>query len=208
VLRSFSPSRPFPIRGLGCCKVLLAQLSLLAAVFCAISGCSHQNAPFQSQTAASKAAERQARKTAQAKEEAAREQLEQILPPSKSLYLRNRNRDTYGNPFLLVHEDTVTLTIIYPDQNPTAFGNGSLLRPASARRQQLEVRLSDLAEALASLPSDVWPYGRVVAVEEAPSPPGRERVLIRRNVEATIQILNDLGVVVDEWTVPNNSLLR
>jgi len=33
-------------------------------------------------------------------------------------------------------------------------------------------------------------------------------VQVRRNVEATIQILNDLGIVVDEWTGPNGSLLR
>jgi hypothetical protein len=31
---------------------------------------------------------------------------------------------------------------------------------------------------------------------------------IRRNVEATIQMLNDLGVVVDEWTGSNGALLR
>ena len=52
------------------------------------------------------------------------------------------------------------------------------------------------------------PYGRVVAVEESPAAPRAERVAIRRNVEATIQILNDLGVVVDEWTGSNGALLR
>ena len=55
---------------------------------------------------------------------------------------------------------------------------------------------------------DVWPYGRVVAIEESPTAPKTERVAIRRNVEATIQILNDLGVVVDEWTGSNGALLR
>jgi hypothetical protein len=54
----------------------------------------------------------------------------------------------------------------------------------------------------------VWPYGRVVAIEESPTAPRAERVAIRRNVEATIQILNDLGVVVDEWTGSNGALLR
>ena len=50
--------------------------------------------------------------------------------------------------------------------------------------------------------------GRVVALEESPTAPKAERVAIRRNVEATIQILNDLGVVVDEWTGANGALLR
>jgi hypothetical protein len=68
--------------------------------------------------------------------------------------------------------------------------------------------MEDLPQALASLPADVWPYGRVVALEESPTAPKTERVAIRRNVEATIQVLNDLGVVVDEWTGANGALLR
>ena len=138
----------------------------------------------------------------------AREELEQILPPSKSHYLGIRNKDAYGNPFLVVHAETITLTIIFSDQNPNGFGTGGLLRPANARKETIDVRLEDLPDALASLPSDVWPYGRVVAVEESASAPRAERVAIRRNVEATIKILNDLGVVVDEWTGANGSLLR
>ncbi len=55
------------------------------------------------------------------------------------------------------------------------------------------MRPADLPQALASLSPDVWPYGRVVAIEESPTAPKTERVAIRRNVEATIQILNDLG---------------
>jgi len=65
-----------------------------------------------------------------------------------------------------------------------------------------------LPQALASLSPEVWPYGRVVAIEESPAAPRKERVAIRRNVEATIQILNDLGVVVDEWTGSTGTLLR
>jgi hypothetical protein len=140
--------------------------------------------------------------------DAARQELEQIPPPSKNRYLNVHSKEAYGNPFLVVHPQTVTMTIVYRDQAPNSFDAGGLLRPAKARKQEVDVRLDDLPQALASLSSDVWPYGRVVAIEESPTAPKTERVAIRRNVEATIQILNDLGVVVDEWTGSNGALLR
>jgi hypothetical protein len=140
--------------------------------------------------------------------EAAREELEQIPPPSKNRYLSVRTKEAYGNPFLVVHPQTITLSIVYRDQDPNGFDAGGLLRPAKARKQDVDVRIADLPEALSALPSDVWPYGRVVAIEESPTAPKSERIPIRRNVEATIQILNDLGVVVDEWTGSNGALLR
>jgi hypothetical protein len=114
----------------------------------------------------------------------------------------------YANPFLVVHPQTVTLIIIYRDQDPDSFNAGGVLRPAKARKQEVDVRLDDLPQALSALSPDAWPYGRVVAIEESPTAPRTERVAIRRNVEATIQILNDLGVVVDEWTGSNGALLR
>jgi hypothetical protein len=138
----------------------------------------------------------------------ARDELEQIPPPSKNRYLSVRAKDAYANPFLVIHPQTITLTIIHRDPDPGAFNAGGLLRPANARKQEVDVRLDDLPGGLAALPADVWPYGRVVAVEESPAAPRSERVAVRRNVEATIQVLNDLGVVVDEWTGPNGALLR
>jgi hypothetical protein len=137
-----------------------------------------------------------------------RQELEQIPPPSKNRYLSVHSQDAYGNPFLVVHPQTVTVNIIYRDQDPNAFAGGGLLRPVKARKQAIDVRLADLPNALASLPTDVWPYGRVVAIEESPTAPKTERVAIRRNVEAAIQVLNDLGVVVDEWTGSTGALLR
>jgi hypothetical protein len=156
----------------------------------------------------SRATVRQAREAAQSKMDAARQDLEQIPPPSKNRYLNVHSKEAYGNPFLVVHAQSVTMTIVYRDQAPNSFDAGGLLRPAKARRQEIDVRLNDLAQALSSLSPDVWPYGRVVAIEESPTAPKTERVAIRRNVEAAIQILNDLGVVVDEWTGSNGALLR
>jgi hypothetical protein len=151
---------------------------------------------------------RQERQAAQSKMDSARQELEQIPPPSKNRYLSVRNKDAYANPFLVVHPQTITLTIIFRDQDPNAFDAGGMLRPAKARRQELDIRPVDLPRALAALSPEAWPYGRVVAIEESPGAPHNERVAIRRNVEATIQILNDLGVVVDEWTGNNGALLR
>jgi hypothetical protein len=151
---------------------------------------------------------RQERQAAQSKMDAARQELEQIPPPSKNRYLSVHSKEAYGNPFLVVHPQTVTVTIIFRDQDPDGFSAGGVLRPAKARKQEVDVRPSDLPEALASLSPQVWPYGRVVAIEESPTAPRTERVAIRRNVEATIQVLNDLGVVVDEWTGSNGALLR
>jgi hypothetical protein len=185
-------------------KALSIQLGLLCALGPVATGCKGA-AP---NSAPSRATVRQERQAAQSKMDAARQELEQIPPPSKNRYLSVRTKEAYANPFLVVHPQTVTLTIIFRDQDPNGFSAGGVLRPAKARRQEVDVRPADLPQALAALSPDVWPYGRVVAIEESPTAPRAERVAIRRNVEATIQILNDLGVVVDEWTGSNGALLR
>jgi len=87
----------------------------------------------------------------------------------------------------------------FADANTSPVGEGTMLRPEAARRQELQIRLSDLAEAITALPPEAWRYGRVVAVAEAPAAPAKDRPEIRRNVEAAIQQLNDLGIVVEEW---------
>ena len=186
-------------------KALSVPLALLCALGPGSTGCkTASSSPEQP----SRATVRQARQAAQSKEDAERQQLEQIPPPSKTRYLSVRTKDAYSNPFLVVHPQTVTLTILYPDRDPNGFDAGGILRPAKARKQEVDVRLENLPQALASLPPEVWPYGRVVAIEESPTAPRKERVAIRRNVEAAIQILNDLGIVVDEWTGSNGALLR
>jgi len=163
---------PFPIGRQRRLLFPAIQLALLCALLPGVTGC--RNA---AQTSAPTRAEvRQERRAEQSKMDTARQELEQIPPPSKNRYLSVRTREAYGNPFLVVHPQTVTLNILYRDQDPNGFNGGGLLRP--------------------------------VAIEESPTAPKTERVAIRRNVEATIQILNDLGVVVDEWTGSNGALLR
>ena len=74
-----------------------------------------------------------------------------------------------------------------------------MLRPEAARRQELQIRPADLAKALIALPDGTWRYGRVVAIAETPDAGRKDRPAIRRNMEAAIQKLNDMGVVVEEW---------
>ena len=92
---------------------------------------------------------------------------------------------------------------IYPDQGVANGADSTpgadLLHPAAARRRVLDLRLSDLPEALAALPENTWPYGRVIAVEEDPLAARPDRAQVRSNLEGTMQVLNDLGIVVDEW---------
>lgn len=152
--------------------------------------------------------EQQARALAK-KEATARQSLENIPPPSKHLYLNVHSTDAWQNPFLTVHRDTLTLRIIFPQQTSSAFDAGTMLHPAAARRQELEIRMSDLPEALSAIPDYSWPYGRVVAIQESPTASRQDRAQIRRNVEQALRIVNDLDIVTDEWNAPSgNGLLH
>lgn len=182
----------------------LSKLILSFCLLAAINGCSKTTAPIANQT--NDKADNT--KAAQQAADKARQEIDQIPPPAKSRYLAVHTQENWTNPFLIVGRETVHLRIILPDANPSAYGTGTMPRPTEARKQELDVRLADLPNALSAIPEGAWPYGRVVAVEETPITAKADRPQVRRNVEATIQVLNDLGVVVDEWTGPNGSLLR
>ena len=128
-----------------------------------------------------------------------REELAKIPLPTKSLYIDIREPGQWENPFISADAGYLTLRVILADANPSPIGQGSLLRPAAARRQELQIRPEELADALIALPAGAWHYGRVVAVSESPLADRKKRAAVRRNVEAAIQKLNDLGVVVEEW---------
>jgi len=128
-----------------------------------------------------------------------RAELEQIPLPTKSLYIDVHEPSQWNNPFLSVGPDVITLRILLPDANPSPVGQGSLLRPEAARRQELQLRPSDLDKAIVAIPAGAWHYGRVIAVAESPTAAPKDRPMVRRNVEFTIKRLNDMGVVVEEW---------
>ena len=178
-------------------------LSISLALVLGLSACSRNN---QGQsTEAAPPTPQQAKAAAEARAND-RQQLDEIPPPAKSRYMAIHTRESWGNPFLIVGKKTVNLRIMYPEPPQSDVAPGNMMRPANARKRELDLRLADLPEALAAMPEEAWPYGRVIAVEEDPSAPRADRIQVRRNVEATIQMLNDLGVVVYEW--PGAASLR
>ena len=134
---------------------------LLAA---ALAGCSK---PDQQPPDAAASARQQAQ-VAQEARDTARQQIDQIPPPAKSRYLAVHTQESWTNPFLTVGRETIRMRVILPDANPSTYGTGTMLRPPDARKQELDIRLADLPTALAAVPQDAWPYGRVIAVEETP----------------------------------------
>lgn len=164
-----------------------------------LSACSQPPASAPN-AASSQPAQRQVPTVAQEKEKF-RQELEKIPPPTKSRYIDVHSIESWENPFLSVGVNTIKMRVIMADANPSTVGQGGMLRPQSARRQELEIRIPDLTKALTSLPASAWPYGRVIAVAETATTEKKQRPQIRRNVELVIQQLTDLGVVVDEWPV-------
>ncbi len=143
-------------------------------------------------------AEHQAQATA-TKRDRQRAALARIPLPTKSLYIDVHEPGAWANPFLSAGADMLTLRITMADANPSSLGEGTMLRPEAARRQELQIRPADLADALVALPPGAWRYGRVIAVAESPLASRKDRPKVRRNVEAAILVLNDLGIVVEEW---------
>ena len=127
-----------------------------------------------------------------------RAQLALIPLPTKSMYVDVHEPSDWANPYLSVGADTISLRITLADANPSTVGEGTMLRPAAARRQELQLRPGELAKAVVAIPTSAWRYGRVIAVAESSAAP-KDRPKVRRNVEAAIQQLNDLGIVVEEW---------
>ena len=125
--------------------------------------------------------------------------LANIPLPTKSMYVDVHEPSAWANPFLSVEADRLDLRVNLTDANPSTVGEGTMLRPAAARRQEVQLRPTELVEAVVALPPGAWRYGRVIAVAEAPGASRKDRPRIRRNVEAAIQQLNDLGIVVEEW---------
>jgi hypothetical protein len=173
---------------------------LFPALFVSITltGCTYSAAPSSDETRALAAEVAQ-------ETNLARQQMELIPPPSKTRYMAVKSLTVWENPYLTVQGEMVTLHVVVADANTSDLGMGGILRPIGARRRDLNVRVSDLPTALNAIPESSWPYGRVVAVEEAHQVPVKARPEVRRNVEAVIKTLSDLGVVVYEWNETSRS---
>ena len=94
--------------------------------------------------------------------DSARQQLDLIPPPSKSRYMAIPSLSDWENPYLTVQQNMATLHVTQADANPSQLGTGGMLRPVSARRQDLTLRVSDLPAALDAVPAELlalWPRG-------------------------------------------------
>ncbi len=166
-------------------------LLALASALLALSGCSRPAFPLPGSGGS------EADKRAQLEE--IRTEIDQIPLPTKTRYLAVKSLTAWQNPYLTIQGAMVTLHVTVADANTSNLGTGGILRPVGARRQDLNVRTSDLAAAINAIPQNAWPYGRVIAVEEAHDAPASARPQLRSNMEAAMKTLNDIGVVVYEW---------
>ncbi|MHB1793931.1 MAG: hypothetical protein ACYCPO_03100 [Acidobacteriaceae bacterium] len=169
-----------------------ALLALAISASLAVSGCrNHGNTFDMSRHAAQWAAAKTA----------ARQELAQIPPPLKSVYLNIDQEPQWQNPFLSIEQNMIQLRIYLPDENASPVDRGGLTRMSSARRQVVNIRLAELPQALSSLPDGAWPYGRVVAIGREKETP-QNRAWFPNHLAITVYALQDMGVVVDDWNRP------
>jgi len=171
-------------------------MALLLAV--ALTACHKEEQAVVGVAQNAVSAEHQAQAAA-SKSDRQRAELSRIPLPTKSLYVDIHEPGAWANPFLSVDADWLNLRVTMTDANPSTMGQGTMLRPEAARRQEVQLRPADLVDALIALPPGAWRYGRVIAVAESPLANRSDRPKVRRNVESAIQQLNDLGIVVEEW---------
>lgn len=166
---------------------IISSICALPALLLVLSGChSHAAQASTGQTPSEQRAEI----------ETQREQIDRIPPPSKSTFMAIHSFESWQNPVLTVQPAMLELQVTLADANTTSIGVGGMLRPVGARRQELNITADTLGDAISAVPPTSWPYGRVVAIEEANKTPHSAEPAVRRNMEVTISKLNDLGIVV------------
>lgn len=175
---------------------VFAQIALLSAVV--LAGCKKEEQAVVGVAHSAEQAEQKAQ-AANTERDQQRAELSKVPLPTKSLYINVHDPAEWQNPFISADAEYLDLRVVMADANPSHVGEGTMLRPDAARRQEIQVRPGDLANALIALPAGAWHYGRVVAIAESPLHNRKKQAAVRRNVEEAIQRLNDLGVVVEEW---------
>ena len=168
----------------------LRGLCLIPALLLVFSGCHSQPSQVSAQQARAQLANQRAELETQ------REQLDQIPPPTKSTFMTVHTYDSWQNPVLTIQPGMLELHVLLADANTTPIGVGGMFRPVNARRQELNISIAALGDAISAIPHSSWPYGRVVAIEQANKTPASAEPAVRRNMETIISKLNDLGIVV------------
>ena len=107
----------------------------------------------------------------------------QIPPPDPSKYEGVRDARDWQNPYLVIRAEGVEV----------------ISRSAALERQVISC--GELADFLKSLPATAWPYGRVVAAQEAGIRSGGRRgdQPIAENKAKVEQTLSSLDVKVEWW---------
>jgi len=85
-----------------------------------------------------------------------RDQLSQIPPPAKSRFMAVHTMEAWENPWITVQPGMLTLHVLLADPIPGA-GTGGMLRPVGARRQELNIAVDKLSEALTAIPQGHGP---------------------------------------------------
>jgi hypothetical protein len=174
-------------------SILAGSVLLLASLLTSCSHAPQKAAAKVEAAAAARAHSMEAARMAAAAEDADEQALERIPLPSRNVYAGIRTRRSWKNPFLVVGPTGVTLTTVQPGVS-TGKRRGKV-----SHQHEVQLPLAELSKALAALPEEAWPFGRVIAVQEDPAETRRDRPEVRRNVEATMQLLNTLGVVSYDW---------
>ncbi len=96
-----------------------------------------------------------------------------------------RDATDWKNPFLIIEGNGVE--VLVPDD-------------------RAHLTMDKLQDYLFNLPDRYWPYGKIVAVQEAGLRSGNDDELILQNKAQTIQILKSLGIKIKFWnTIANKS---
>jgi hypothetical protein len=170
---------------------IFSSFLVFVLMVAALSGCKGHSLP-----ALPNKASQQAKTNQIAEVNARRLQIEQIPLPTKSRFMAVHSFDSWENPYLTIQAGSMQLHVTLADANTTPYGQGGMLRPAGARRQVLTIYPEKLGEAMTAIPLTAWPYGRVVAVEEAHKTPASAEPAVRRTMESAVATLSDLGIMV------------
>ena len=135
-----------------------------------------------------------------------------IGPAKASLYRRPGEADKWRNPILIIHANRIELLVRKQFQTvrlpvpsipsaPPLFGGPEVTPLVRPEHEVSDIRLSDLRRELTTLPVTAWPYGRVVAVQEASLGNGtrQENEQISALLKEAVAILKRLRLTIEYW---------